>query len=70
MRKPRPRELKRQRIYRTRFFVLDGAMYVVSDRDEQGLEAVRLDFDDAEMVRRMRDEAEFEIEAAIFARRR
>jgi hypothetical protein len=64
------RELKRKRPPRSRFFDLDGDIYIVTERDADGLDAVRLDPADAELVRRMRNDSDIEIEAAVLARRR
>jgi hypothetical protein len=67
---PRRREIRRRRLHRTSFFDLDGDVYLITDRDADGLEAVRLGASDAEIVRRMRDGNEIEMESAVLARRR
>jgi len=67
---PRRRELRRRRLHRTSFFDLDGDIYLVTDRDVDGLEAVKLDDADAELVRKMRDGNEIEMESAVLAKRR
>lgn len=67
---PMPRELKRRRAFRTRFVDLDGDIYLIGDRDAEGFEAVKLDVDDAELVRRMRDDNEIEMESAVLSKRR
>lgn len=66
---PRRRELRRWRLHRTSFFDLDGDVYFVTDRDVDGLEAVKLDDADAELVRKMRDGNEIEMESAVLAKR-
>jgi hypothetical protein len=67
---PKPRELKRRRTRRTRLIDVDGETYLITERDDDGLEAVRLDPRDADLVRRMRDENEIEMESAVLSRRR
>lgn len=67
---PKRRELKRRRVHRTRFIEVDGDIYFISDRDSEGFQAVRLGPDDAEVVRRMRDDNEIETESAVLARKR
>lgn len=59
---PKPRRAKRRR---SRFFVLDGDVYLVSDRDEEQLVAVRLTGRDRELVLRMVEENEVEMESRI-----
>ena len=66
---PKRRELKRKRVYRTRIIEVDGDVYLITDRDPEGFAAVRLDPNDAERVRRMRDDNEVEMESAVLARR-
>lgn len=65
-----PRELKRRRVYRTRFIEVDGDLYIITDRDRDGLEAVRLGPEEEALVRRMRDDNEIEMESAVLARKR
>jgi hypothetical protein len=65
-----PRELKRRRVYRTRFIEVDGDLFIITDRDRDGLEAVRLGPEEEALVRRMRDDNEIEMESAVLARRR
>lgn len=67
---PRRRELKRRRVPRSRFIDLDGDIYLITDRDSEGFEAVRLGPEEAEVVRRMRDDNEIEMESEVLARRR
>lgn len=67
---PKRRELKRRRIYRTRFVDLEGDVYLITDRDAEGFEAVRLGPEEAAIVRRMRDDNEIEMESAVLARRK
>jgi len=66
---PKRRELKRRRIYRTRFIDLDGDIYLITDRDAEGLEAVCLGPTEAAIVREMRDDNEIEMESAVLAKR-
>ena len=66
---PKRRELRRRRLRRSRFIDLDGDIYLITDRDAEGFEAVRLGPEDAEVVRRMRDENEVEMESAVLSRR-
>ena len=66
---PKRRELRRRRLRRSRFIDLDGDIYLITDRDAEGCEAVRLGPEDAEVVRRMRDENEVEMESAVLSRR-
>ena len=65
-----PRELKRRRVYRTRFIEVDGDLFIITDRDRDGLEAVRLGPEEEALVRRMRDDNEIEMESAVLARKR
>lgn len=67
---PRRRELRRRRLHRTNFIDLDGDIYLISERDIDGFEAVKLDAADAELVRKMRDGNEIEMESAVLAKRR
>jgi hypothetical protein len=67
---PKRRELKRRRVRRSRFLDVDGDVYIITERDEDCLEAVRLDAPTADLVRRMRDENEIEMESAVLSRRR
>jgi hypothetical protein len=66
----RRRELRRRRLHRTNFIDLDGDIYLATERDVDGLEAVKLDAADVELVRRMRDSNEIEMESAVLAKRR
>ena len=65
-----PRELRRRRVYRTRFIEVDGDLFIITDRDRDGLEAVRLGPEEEALVRRMRDDNEIEMESAVLARKR
>lgn len=58
---PRPRRPKR----RSRFFELDGDVYLVSERDDEQLVAVRLTGRDRELVLRMIEENEIEMESRV-----
>ncbi len=58
----RPRSRKRRR---SRFFELDGDVYLVSERDEEQLVAVRLTGRDRELVLRMIEENEVEMESRV-----
>jgi len=69
MPKPRDgREPRRRR--RSRFFELDGETFYVSERDDEQLFAVRLTGADEELVRRMSEENDVEMESRLLARRR
>ena len=59
---PRPRRSKRRR---SRFFELDGDVYLVSEQDEEQLVAVRLTGRDRELALRMIAENEVEMESRI-----
>ena len=67
---PKRRDLERRLVHRTRFIEIDGEVYFISDRDQEGFQAVRLGPEDAEAVRRMRDDNEIETESAVLARKR
>lgn len=58
---PRPRRPKRS----SRFFELDGDVYLVSERDDEQLVAVRLTGRDRELVLRMIEENEIEMESRV-----
>lgn len=59
---PKRRRPKRRR---SRFFELDGDVYLVSERDDEQLVAVRLTGHDRELVLRMVEENEIEMESRI-----
>ena len=56
---------RRPRLRRSRFFELDGDIYLVSERDEEQLVAVRLTGRDRELVLRMVEENEVEMESRV-----
>lgn len=66
---PKRRELKRKRVFRTRVIEVDGDVYLITDRDPEGFVAVLLDPADADLIRRMRDDNEVEMESAVLARK-
>ena len=53
----------------TRVFELDGQWYLIGDRDDEGFHAVRLSRGEGELVLRMEEENQIEIEAALTRRR-
>ncbi len=59
---PKRRRPKRRR---SRFFILDGDVYIISERDGEQLLAVRLVGRDRELVLRMLEENEVEMESRI-----
>jgi hypothetical protein len=65
----RRREPHQERRRRSRFFVLDGETFYVSERDDEQLYAVRLTGSDEELVRRMLEENDVEMESRLLARR-
>ena len=56
---------RRSKQRRSRFFELDGDVYLVSERDEEQLVAVRLTGRDREIVLRMVEENEIEMESRM-----
>lgn len=59
-----PRRRRRSKP-KSKFFVLDGDVYLVSERDEEQVVAVRLTGRDLELVRRMVADNEVEMESRI-----
>lgn len=59
-----PRRRSRRRL-RCRFFVLDGEVLCESERDAEQFLAVRLDGADRELVLRMTEENEVEMESRL-----
>ncbi len=62
-----PRKLKPRRPQqrRTRVFMLDGDVYLVTDRDDESLYAVRLDDNDRDTALSMLNDADVEIESHV-----
>lgn len=59
---PRPRSRKKRR---SKFFILDDDVFLVTERNEDELVAVRLIGRDRELVLRMVEENEVEMESRI-----
>ncbi len=53
----------------TRVLLVGGEWFLIGDRDEEGFHAVRLTGADRDLVVRMHEENEIEIEAALTRRR-
>jgi hypothetical protein len=53
----------------TRVLLVDGEWFLIGHRDEEGFHAVRLSSADRDLVVRMQEENEIEMEAALVSRR-
>ena len=53
----------------TRVLLVDGDWYLIGDRDDEGFHAVKLTGADRDVVVKMHDENEIEMEAALTSRR-
>ncbi len=61
-RKPKPRRPQQRR---TRVFILDGDVYLVTDRDHEALYAIRLDDEDRDAALSMLNDTDVEIESHV-----
>jgi hypothetical protein len=62
---PHNRKPRKPKQPRSRFFTLDGSIYLITDRDDEQLYAIRLTGEDRELVLHMTDENEVEMESRI-----
>lgn len=56
--------------HRSRFFVLDGDLFLVTERDEEELLAVRLVGSDRDLVLKMMSDNDIEMESCVLRGRR
>ncbi len=60
-----PSRAKRAKRHRSRFFVLDGDLFLVTERDEEELLAVRLIGRDRDLVLEMMSDNDIEMESCV-----
>lgn len=65
-----PSRARRVKPHRSRFFMLDGELFLVTERDEEELLAVRLVGADRELVLKMTAENDIEMESCVLHGRR
>lgn len=53
----------------TRVLLVDGEWYLIGERDDEGFSAVRLSGEECDVVIKMQEENEIEMEAALTSRR-
>lgn len=70
MSRRRPSRPTSAKLHRSRFFVLDGDLFLVTERDEEELLAVRIVGADRELVLKMMSENDIEMESCVLRGRR